>query len=370
MSIETLLPLAEALPSSPATPSLPPASGAPASASLQERRLRAARELDVRIHCLEQETVRLATSLEVARREAREHLGELQQRSTSLTTEVLRVGARLARQGREQEAQRRQLDQRLCQQLRELEAALVPLGESLQAQAQQLHDLQSRHETLSRLHQHLDRIVTRHGRGLDIVAAEFGQRFELLRISLEGMQALFRDQQASQMRIAVEQEGLSAVTQAMQARLDDTRAGLAQHRDETRRRLGVLASLLAALAMLSLGLIAWCQFHPVALPAAAQERMATIDARLGLQDSSDARLQLELTRHTGTLDALQQDLQQLRHDNQLLREQARRQQARLLHMARQMAAATAPSAARADAPFPDTAPLPLPTALPGSRPEY
>lgn len=388
MSIETLLSPAEMLPPAPAatSPVVPADSGPPVTASLQERRLRAARELDARIRRLEQETLQLAAALEAARRGAREHLGELQQRSTSLTTEVLRVGARLARQGRDQDEQRRLLDHRLCQRLRELEASLEPLGEALRAQAGQLQELQARHETLARLHEHLDRIVSRQGRGLDIVAAEFEQRVELLRVSLEGIQALFRDQQESQLRIAVEQESLAAVAQALQARLDDTRADIDQHRQDTRRQLQALTSLLATLALVSLSLLAWCQFHPVALPRAAQHQLATLDSRLSLQDGSNARLALALSRHTEELGNVNRELQRVQRDNQRLRQETRRQQTRLARMAAHLASVALPSTAataRSTAPGeerqadaethwapPGNTPLPLPAAVPGSRADF
>lgn len=387
MSIETLLPRAEVLPPahSPASPVAPAEPSPPATASLQERRLRAARELDVRIRRLEQETLQLAAALEAARRGAREHLGELQQRSTSLTTEVLRVGARLARQGRDQDEQRRLLDHRLCQRLRELEASLEPLGEALRTQAEKLQELQARHETLARLHEHLDRIVSRQGRGLDIVAAEFEQRVELLRVSLEGIQALFRDQQESQMRIAVEQESLASVTQALQARLDDTRADIDQHRQESRRQLQALTSLLAALALVSLSLLAWFQLHPVALPGAAQHQLATLDTRMSLQDSNNARLALALSQHTEELGSVNRELQRVQRDNQRLREDTRRQRLRLASLSARLKAAALPSAPPLNAagrstdhkpetmaPWtpPGNTPLPLPTAIPGSRPDF
>lgn len=391
MSIETLLPLAEppALPaaSTPApvrsdssTALLPPEA---APSPLQERRLRAARELDSRIRRLEQETVKLATELDTSRRNAREHLGELQQRSTSLTTEVLRVGARLARQGRDQDGQRRLLDHRLSQGLRELEAALQPLGETLRHQADQLQELQSRHDTLSRLHEHLDRIVTRQGRGLDIVAAEFDQRVELLRVSLEGVQALFREQQESQMRMAVEQASLGVVAQALQARLDDARNDISRQHAETRQRLRVLTSLLATLAIAGLALITWCQFHPVTVPDSTRQELTALATGLGQQQDHGLHLAQALAQQATQLRSLHRELAQLQRDNLRLQGESRRQRANLARMTARLAAATAATTAARDqppeqplpadpgnsTPLPthDGAPLPLPASVPGLR---
>lgn len=395
MSIETLLPLAEppALPAAPtpaptlADPTATPSPPDSAPSSLQERRLRAARELDSRIHRLEQETVKLATELDASRRNAREHLAELQQRSTSLTTEVLRVGARLARQGRDQDEQRRLLDHRLSQRVRELEVALLPLGETLRNQADQLQELQSRHDTLSRLHEHLDRIVSRQGRGLDIVAAEFDQRVELLRVSLEGVQALFREQQESQMRMAVEQASLGVVAQALQARLDDARDDQSRQHAETRQRLRVLTSLLATLAIAGLGLIVWCQFHPLTVPTSTRQELATLSTSLGQQQDHGAQLAHALSQQATELRSLHQELAQVQRDNLRLQVESRRQRASLSRMTARLAAATAatPTAARLEAPEPTQAsspapdkgttawpthegsPLPLPPSVPGLR---
>lgn len=395
MSIETLLPLPElpALPAAPAAvPALTDTHAAPSSPdaapqSLQERRLRAARELDSRIRRLEQDTVKMATELDASRRNAREHLAELQQRSTSLTTEVLRVGARLARQGRDQDEQRRLLEHRLSQRLRELEAALPPLGETLRHQADQLQELQSRHDTLFRLHEHLDRIVSRQGRGLDIVATEFDQRVELLRVSLEGVQALFREQQESQMRMAVEQASLGVVAQALQARLDDARTDLFRQQAETRQRLRVLTSLLATLAIAGLGLIAWCQVHPLTIPAGTRQQLASLSTGLGQQQNHGAQLAQALSEQSMQLRALHEELAQVQRANLRLQEETRRQRSSLSRMRVRLAAVTAAAstAARGDAPAqpgasgaaPDNgatpwtthegSPLSLPPAVPGLR---
>lgn len=356
MSIETLLPLPEALalPAAPAATATSPVAAATTSAAtraapgLQERRLRAARELDNRIRRLEQETVRLASCLDATRRNTREHLAELQQRSSSLTTEVLRAGARLARQGRDQDEQRRQLDQRLGERLRELEAALAPVGDTLQHLAGQMQELQSRHDTLSRLHEHLERIVSRQGRGLDIVAAEFEQRVELLRVSLEGVQALFREQQESQVRMAVEQQAIAVMAQALQSRLDDIRADVQRQHEDTRRRVRMLTSLLVAFALGGLGLLAWCQFHPVTLPASARQQLAALAAGLATQQAHGRQLDLAMSRQASQLQSLQHELEQLRQDQQRLQAENRRQRARLSRLSRlstRMVAAPASPAA-------------------------
>lgn len=394
MTSETLLPLADPAPRAlpPAYPGLRGDASAGATRSdntarpsptLQERRLRAARELDLRIRHLEQETATLGNALELARRHSGEQLRELQQRSTSLTTEVLRLGARLARQGRQQEDGGRLLAQRL----QELETALAPLRDSLQQQALHLRELQERHDRLACLHEHLERIVSRQGRGLDIVAAEFEQRVELLRVSLEGVQALFREQQASQVRMAVEQEALSVVAQTLQARMDDLRDDLQRQREDTRRQVRTLGNLLAALAVLTLGLLGWCQLHPLALPPAAAQRLAALETGAARERAQAAAA---MSREETRLQQLRQDLQQLRRDRLRLDERAERQQVELRRLHKRLAAlvaatpaaAAAPPAPRESAPAPqDTdmqptgwrqgkGPIELPPAFAGSRADF
>ncbi len=397
MSIESLAPCtevpapsiapvtaAEPAPASTRVQGADVAAAAAAPLSLQERRLRVARELDARINRLEQDIRQAGDALAKSRLATTESLRELQQRSTSLTTELLRVGARLAQQGSAHEKRTRHIEHRIGTRLQEIECALASHTTELRIQQEGQYELQQRHDSLTRLHEHLDRIVNRQGRNLDILAAEFQQRVELLRISINGMQEIFQAQQESLIGLTLEHEQLALLTRQLQAQMGGLAARLELHVDDTRQRLRSQTLGLAALTLLGLGLITYCQFNPVAIPGDVSAQLAMMASRLEQQEAQATTLGEQNRLQDGRLAALTAALETERHETRRLRQQVRRTGNRLANLDRQFAAlGTAPNTATATPQNPQpsvpaearqSAPvgggLVLPLALPGSRPDF
>lgn len=335
MSIETV----SSRPEGPATPVAfaappadPPAADSPRSPlapdatcteTLQARRLRVARDLELRINHLEQELQAQAAALSQSGASIRLTLRELQQRSASLTTELLRTGARLARLGRVQEEHQRQLEARLAEGLRHIQTAIAPLDAALRQQAQQLNDIQERQDTLSRLHHHLDRIVHRAGGQQDYFTAEFQQRLTLLDVTLETQQELANDQHGSLLALTLQHEQATLDIQRLRAGLDDFTAQLEQRLQQLRHRQLILTSLLAVLALLSLGLIGWCQTHPVTLPPKARQQIAILASDLQQQRDQGQAQAGALSRHERQLTDLQLALAQERKQSRRMHQEAR-----------------------------------------------
>lgn len=299
MSIDTLSPRPEApvVPLALADP-LPPDPPAPAAAAgaalrLQARRLRAVHDLVERIAGLEQELQAQARALEKSRLDTRDQLRELQQRSASLTTELLRGQARTARRDREQLEERRQLEARVATQLRELESALTPLRQALQGCTTDLDTLRDGQAKLERLQAHLDRLVLRQGRQLDLVTAEFRQQMDLLRVRQDTLQAELAAQQTALLALALDHEQATLHVERLHSAHESLAARTETRLQHLAQQQRVLASLLAALALLSLTLIAWCHTHPVAVAPAARQQLQLLAAATQRQDDT-AQAQAQL----------------------------------------------------------------------------
>lgn len=322
-------------------PDLPDPTSPPAGTlteTLQARRLRLARDLELRINHLEQELQAQATALSQTGSSIRVTLRELQQRSASLTTELLRTGARVARLGRDHEDQQRRLEARLTEGLRDINLAMTPLGEALRQQEQQLNELRDHQETLSRLHHHLDRIVNRQGRQQDLLAAEFGQRLTLLGITLETQQDFANDQQTALLALTLQHEQATLDVQRLRDCMDDFTARLERRLEQLRHRQLLLASLLAALALLSLALIAWCQTHPITLPPQARQQLSALTGALQQQGQQAQVQSAALSRHETQLAALQSALAQERLHNRRLRQEGRRHERQINEVRAQLTA--------------------------------
>lgn len=393
MSIESLAPRTEA--PAPTFIFTPPAEPAPVPAqpqtgtaveatatppSLQERRLRVARELDARINSLEQDIRQIGDALAQSRLGTTGSLRELQQCSTSLTTDLLRVGARLAQQGSAQEKIAGQLERRL----QEVDRAMAALTAELHVQTEGQRELQERHDSLARLHQHLDRIVNRQGRNVNILSAELQQRVELLRISIEGLQTVFYAHQESLMGLTLEHEQLALLTRLLQEQLGEFGDRLDVHIDHTSQRLRLQAILLATFAVLSLVLITYCQFNPIAVPPDVSGQLTTMASGFAQQKSQAATLAAQHRLQDERLAAITAALDVERRETRRLRQGARRTNNRLTELDRQLADLRAARAPINPTPTPPQSPTPagawpsapvtggitLPPALSGSRPAF
>jgi DNA repair exonuclease SbcCD ATPase subunit len=358
MSIDTVssrpdaptAPLALAAPplTDPPAPDLPlPAPQSAAAARLQARRLRAVHDLADRIARIEQDLQAQAQALERSRAGTRDHLRELQQRSASLTTELLRGQARTARQDREQAEERRRLEARVAAQLKELESSLAPLQQALQGCTTELAALRDQQATLERLNTHLDRLVLRQGRALDLVTAEFRQQMDLLRATQDTLREELAAQQTALLSLTLDHEQASLHLERLRSAHDNFTARTETRLQRLAQQQRVFASLLAALALLSLTLIAWCYTHPVTVPPAARQQLQQLAAAAQRQDELSQAQALVLAGHDLRLTEQQAALELAREHNELLRADARRQQREVMRLRRQLATLEASLAAQA-----------------------
>lgn len=335
-------------------PALPPA--AAASLRLQARRLRAVHELAGRIDQIEHELVGQAQALERSRLQTRDTLRELQQRSASLTTELLRSQARGLRQSREQDDKRLRLESRIGIQLREMEAALPTLQQALQAHAGVLADLQDRQATLERLHTHLDRLLHRNGREQELLTAEFQQQLELLRVTQSTLQDWLDAQQTSLLALTLEHDQVRLDIDRLQSTHADFVSRTRHRLQRLARQQRLLASLLAVFALLSLALIAWCYTHPVALPPLAHQQFLQLSGITARHDDL-AQIQAQvLAGHESRLAEQQAALELARDRNDRLQQATLRQERQLARLRHELAALRASVTAQASAGPPPGAP--------------
>lgn len=369
MSIDTVssrpdapvAPLALAAPPiiDPPAPDLPPPPPPAASATLrlEARRLRAVHELADRITRLEQELLEQSQALERTRVSTRDSLRELQQRSASLTTELLRGQARTARQDREHAEERRRLESRVAAQLRELESSLPPLQQALQSCTGELAALQDRQATLERLNLHLDRLVLRQGRQLDLVTAEFRQQMELLRAAQDTFREDLASQQSALMALTLDHEQASLNLERLRSAHDNLAARTDARLQRLAQRQRVFASLLAALALLSLTLIAWCYTHPATVPPAARQQLQQLAVTTQRQDDLAQTQAQVLAGHDLRLAEQQAALELAREHNDDLRADTRRQQREITRLRLQLATLQANLAAITQASPPGHTPV-------------
>lgn len=312
----------------------------PATVSLQERRLRVARELEARLNAQAHDIRDLHGELASLRQGTGDSLRELRQRSTSLTTEMLRQGARLARQQRMQEEDRQAHGADLDRRLRPLQAALATSADDLQRQQALLAQLQDRVTAMGRLHEHLDRVVNRQGRALDLMAADFCDRVELLRCRLEEGRVALDAQGEAVLALRLEHDAAATQADRLRDELERLTQCLATQSRQGHARLRRLGQGLAATTLLCLAVSAWLQLHPVRLPGQASLRLASLEAGLVRQEKQEAARDALLQQQADALARLQQAMAQEQDRNARLhtattrtRTELRRLQARLAQQA-------------------------------------
>lgn len=320
---ETGLPPHLAHPDNPAPPAdVPPA---PAPRTLLEQRL----------HDIEQQLRSVVSAVASARQGARDSLAELQQRCSSLTTEILRMGARQAQSAREQEVTTHRLDM---------------LEPRLQRQGQQI----------------------------DVLAEDLQQRTGHLHITLGTLQTKVRDEQAARIGLSVTQDKLELDLQRLQDDQTEHERALDLRLQEGHRRQRRFAALFSSFALGIGGILAWQQFDLAAAPAPVREELMVLQADIDRHDAlaeEDARhlsaQEEKVALLAQALEKAQAELRQLRRELRTGRDQvaALRLQVDTLKHAQAapgLLSAEAPEAASGTASMvaPDVATEAAPTATP------
>lgn len=316
---EAGLPPHLAHPDNPALPADAPPAPVPATAP---------RTLEQRLHEIEQQLRSVVSAVASARQGARDSLAELQQRCSSLTTEILRMGARQAQSAREQEATTHRLD---------------TLEPRLQRQGQQI----------------------------DVLAEDLQQRTGHLHITLGTLQAKVREEQAARIGLSVAQDKLELDLQRLQDEQTERERALELRLQEDRRRQRRFATLFSSFALGIGGILAWQQIDLAAAPAPVREELMVLQADIDRHDAlaeADARL---LDVQGGQVTLLAQALEVARAEQRRLRREIRAGREQVTALRRQVdtlqhtqAASAALSEAVPDMPAevaPTTAPAVLAT---------
>lgn len=299
MSSESAAPLAPAAPEAPAAPAAPagagllPASAAPEAAralSVQERRLQVARDINAKIDSLEADIARLSGAFGESRAQLAASLEALQLRTHAGMADLLRASTRLEAQVAHQDGELRVLDERLSRGVSELGHELGTVTAVLRQQEDRLGELQERHDQLTRLHEHLDRLTAGQARQLDVLSTDTHRHLRLLRTHIDGLGALYREQRQALGMLRDDHDLLAREAAATAAMLAGLATKVTQHEGRTHGRFRLVAAGLATLAVVSLGLIAWFQLHPTAVPETVRTGLAGLSAGLDRQSGQNRAL--------------------------------------------------------------------------------
>lgn len=342
----------------PASPALP----------LSQRRLLAARDINVKIEGLEKEIAELGALIAGNQSAVGEAMSDLQGRSASMMADMLRVSHRLEKDRQLQGERQRTLDLRLTGSINELGREIDASAAMLQAQKDSLARLQDSHDTLQRLHTHLDKVVDRQGRSLGILADNTQQQLHLTRSHIESLEALYREQQQALLTLSSDHELLTLKSGQLEARVTGIDTVLTESIGATRLRFRRVAAGIAVLAVISLGLITYFQLYPSAVPETVRQQLAGLSSGLSQQSSSSDALRAELGAVQASVASLDARLQRQADDIASLRGQARQTSRQLQEIHGELAAIKAELAPEA-APAADTPVMNPPVALPGTRPE-
>ncbi len=375
MPSETLLQLMEeppaTLPSAaePDQPAEDDAADRARSLSLQERRILAARDINSKIESLELHMERLTATIAQRQSALRDVMDDLQNRSALMLADMMRVSSRLEKDRLQQTERNRVMDMRLTGSVTELGRELDATAAMLAAQKTCLDRLQDSHDTLQRLHLHLEKAVSRQGQSLGLLAADTYQQLSLTRTQIEDLNALYREQQEALLALSSDHELLALKSGQVEARLAGLNSVLNESIGQTRRRFRTVTVVIAVLAAISLGLIAYFQLYPSAVPETVRQQLSGLASGLSQQSSSHDALRQELAAIQERLAALDGILGRQAAEIAGLRAQARQSSRNLRGLQAEVSTLKASLVTESPAEPPE-APVDgvtLPLAVPGTR---
>ncbi|MCD6060233.1 MAG: damX [Moraxellaceae bacterium] len=386
MSSETLLQLMEDPPAilpppadlaaaSPATPPAPAlaadddldSSGASRAPALHARRLLAARDINAKIENLEQDIADLSVSVASSQANLKGVMNDLQSRSSSMMADLMRVSSRLEKEHQQQGELHRTLDQRLTGSISELGRDLDQTAAMLQAQKDCLARLQDSHDMLQRLHSHLDKVVSRQGHSLGILATDTHQQLQITRSHIEALDAFYHEQQEMLLALTSDHELLALKSGQLEARVTGIDSTLTATIGQTRQRFRTVAVVIAVLAVISLGLITYFQLYPSAVPETVRQQLAGLSSGLSRQSSSSDALRQELVTIQERMSGLDARLGQQAGEIASLRSQARQTARNLKAIRDELSSFRAELEAGSESLTPATESITTPVALPGTR---
>jgi hypothetical protein len=343
--------------------------------TLQQRRLLAARDLNARIGSMEREIVRLEKAFAHSQDLVKDSMAQLQQRALAVMADVMRVSTKMEQYHREQHEDTRLAEQRLCAAIADLGRQIDQSATQLQTQQECLRLLQERHDSLDRLHVHLEKVTSRMGQSLAILTNQMRQQYQVTRTHIEGLHALHREQMQAHLALTSDHDLLAIRSAQMEARLAGLHEVVNDSIGHTRRRFQAVAGVMGALAILTLGLIAWFQLNPTAVPETVKKELAGLALGLGQEAERGTAQEAALEAQSSELQELYEQLQGQQIEITRLRTQTR--QIALSQRDMRLELSTLQSGLEAedegdatDAPEEVRGDIPLPPAIPGSRPVF
>ena len=186
------------------------------------------------------------------------------------------------------------------------------LGKAAEALGQQkrwLGQLQADQEVLGKLHDHLAKVGGHHEDMIRELGAETRQQLRISRTHIDGLHALYREQHGELQKLAADHALLDEKSRVLAEQLQGLNAVVADHATQTGRRLRRLGGAVAVLAVVSLGLIAWFQFKPTAVPESVTIRLAGLSAGLQGQTSRSGAMGADLAQVHQGMAVLAQQMQ-------------------------------------------------------------
>lgn len=253
---------------------------------LREKTERFARDINAKIDALEEQISRSSHLVEHQQEEVRHALEELRNH--------------LARQRIELDDQRHALD------------------DQRDAQNEQHTQLENQRKALDQLSQNLSAhtgALSTHTSALSTHNERLEQQEAQLSThtaQIDGLDQRQFDQQQALQGLSEEHDGTVAKIDTLADQLYDQHVQLATHRNETRSYVRTLAGALLGTTVLTLGLIAYFAFNPVATTTAVENNLAALNADMAEQRGTTTTLSGELQRVGAALGALESSVSELR----------------------------------------------------------
>lgn len=174
----------------------------------------------------------------------------------------------------------------------------------LRGQQERVEALECAQQELHALHRQLDQVRRQHGQAIDALTQDTRRRFEETHLGLTALNDICHRQQETLIAYRRDHEDVARRTRDLQWQIDGLDSALGRHETDTRLRFTRSALALLALAVISLGLIAWFQINPTAVPETVKAQLASlsddIDTGLAIDDAMSA----DLARHDWQISTL------------------------------------------------------------------
>lgn len=326
----------------------------------QERQQMAVRDLNGKLGQLESNVSRLSSAFGQSQQTINNTLLDIQRRSARMNADILALTGNVDSNSQQQAQAAAALEARLKAGMKELHEQLGRAGQLLQGQQGRLEQLESGQQSLLKLHDGVAALGRQHGdaiqalsqqthqqgrqlhalgnearkqaealqalgndsvaHGESIKALNAGQRqqgdalraltseareqLQLNRSNIDGLRALHREQKQALQALAADYTQLNTRTDSLADSLHSLTAEVAQDRQWVRKGFQNAAGALAAVAVVILAVMAYCQWHPVAVPDTVRSQLATLNTLVSRQTAAQQSMATEMLALQGRINAI------------------------------------------------------------------